>query len=87
MTTQAFDLVHAKVHLSELIDRAQAGEEVIITRDDEPVAKLVAIAPTPHFDVERRRAAIAAIEEPRVWPEDRPITAAEIVSWIREGRE
>lgn len=35
----------AKTHLSRLIDRAAAGEEVIIGRAGKPVAKLVAYEP------------------------------------------
>jgi prevent-host-death family protein len=34
----------AKTNLSQLIERAHAGEEVIIARGDQPVAKLVPIA-------------------------------------------
>jgi prevent-host-death family protein len=33
----------AKTHLSRLLDRAQAGEEIIIARDGRPVARLVPI--------------------------------------------
>jgi prevent-host-death family protein len=36
----------AKTHLAALIDRAAAGEEVIITRRGKPVARLVAVEPT-----------------------------------------
>jgi len=35
----------AKTHLSRLVDRAAAGEEVIIGRAGKPVAKLVAYTP------------------------------------------
>ena len=31
----------AKTHLSQLIARAEAGEDVIIARDGEPVARIV----------------------------------------------
>jgi len=34
----------AKTHLSRLLERAERGEEVIISRAGKPVAKLVAIA-------------------------------------------
>lgn len=34
----------AKTNLSRLIERAQAGEEVIIARGDTPVARLVPLA-------------------------------------------
>ncbi len=35
----------AKTHLSQLIERAPAGEEVIIARDGDPVVRLVSMAP------------------------------------------
>ena len=35
----------AKTGLSELVERAEAGEEIIIARAGTPVAKLVALAP------------------------------------------
>jgi prevent-host-death family protein len=37
----------AKTHLSRLIARAEAGEEIVIARGRKPVAKLVPIAPKP----------------------------------------
>ena len=37
----AVGLFKAKTHLSEYVARAEAGEEVIITRHNKPVAKLV----------------------------------------------
>jgi prevent-host-death family protein len=36
-------LFDAKTHLSELIARAERGEEVIITRHNKPVARLVPV--------------------------------------------
>jgi prevent-host-death family protein len=41
MATQSIGLFEAKTHLSELVARAEQGEEVIITRHNKPVAKLV----------------------------------------------
>jgi prevent-host-death family protein len=35
----------AKTNLSRLLDRAASGEEVVITRNGRPVAKLVAATP------------------------------------------
>lgn len=35
----------AKTHLSRLVDRAAAGEEIVIARAGKPVARLVAFAP------------------------------------------
>jgi len=35
----------AKTHLSKLVDRAAAGEEIILARAGRPVARLVALRP------------------------------------------
>ena len=37
----------AKTTLSDLLRRAEAGEEVVICRGSQPVARLVAIQPVP----------------------------------------
>jgi len=39
----------AKTKLSQLVERAQAGEEITITRNGTPVARLVPVAPTKTF--------------------------------------
>jgi prevent-host-death family protein len=39
------NLYEAKTQLSKLVDRAAAGEEIIIARHGRPVARLVAYAP------------------------------------------
>ena len=33
------NLAHAKTHLSELLDRVESGEDVVITRHGKPVAR------------------------------------------------
>jgi len=38
------NLAQAKAHLSELVERAEAGEEVCITRHGRPVARLMPVA-------------------------------------------
>ena len=43
MATYQVDLDEAKEHLSELVDEARRGTEIVITRRDEPVAKLVPV--------------------------------------------
>lgn len=52
----------AKTHLSELLDRAERGEEIVITRRGKPVAKLVpAVAEKDRsLDV---RASLARLQE------------------------
>jgi prevent-host-death family protein len=53
-------LFEAKTHLSELIARAERGEEVVITRHNKPVAKLVPIH-APVVDAAARRSALNAL--------------------------
>ncbi|MBT9556521.1 MAG: type II toxin-antitoxin system Phd/YefM family antitoxin [Myxococcales bacterium] len=37
----------AKTHLSRLLDAVEAGEEIVITRNGHPVARLVRALPMP----------------------------------------
>jgi prevent-host-death family protein len=41
---ESVNVYEAKTHLSQLIDRAAAGEEIIIARAGRPVARLVPLA-------------------------------------------
>ena len=45
MTREAIDIRQAKAQLSRLVERAKAGEEIIISRDGKPVARLVPLSP------------------------------------------
>jgi len=40
---EAISLADAKAHLSELVDRAEAGDTIAITRRGKPVAQLTAV--------------------------------------------
>jgi prevent-host-death family protein len=40
----AINLADAKAHLSELVDRVEAGDTIDITRRGKPVARLTAVA-------------------------------------------
>jgi prevent-host-death family protein len=40
----AVNLADAKAHLSELVDRVEAGDSIEITRRGKPVARLTAVA-------------------------------------------
>jgi len=65
----------AKARLSELVAKVQAGEDVIVARGHEPVARLAPL------DVERRaplRNAIEAIEALRARAE--PVTVEEVLA-------
>lgn len=69
----------AKTNLSRLIERARAGEEVIIARGAEPVARLVPLAggpPARRFGALRGRA--------RVTPAFfQPLPPQELKAWER----
>jgi len=42
-----YNIAEFKAHLSHLVNRALAGEEVIVARDNRPLLKLVPIESTP----------------------------------------
>jgi prevent-host-death family protein len=43
MAKKTFNVAEAKAHLSELIERAAQGEEIIVARAGKPRAKIVAL--------------------------------------------
>ena len=53
-------VTEAKGRLTDLVRRAEAGEEIVLTRHGKPAARLVAAAPPP--DERARRALIASIQ-------------------------
>ena len=54
---RSVNLAEAKAHLSELVERAAAGESVCITRRGKPVAQLSAVGtPRKRIDVAALRA-------------------------------
>jgi len=59
LTVGAFE---AKTHLSALLDRVAAGEEVVITRHGRPVARLVGVE---KIDQERAARAFEKLRELR----------------------
>lgn len=76
----------AENKLSELLDRAEAGEEVVITRHGKPVAKLVPVA-RPIEDQERARAAFGRIRERAKQLKLSPSVVDEMIRARREGLE
>lgn len=60
---KTFNVHDAKTHLSRLIDRAHAGEEIVLAKAGKPYAKLVPIDPP----------AAKPKREPGGWPELRNI--------------
>jgi prevent-host-death family protein len=49
MPMAQFGMHEAKTKLSQLVERAEAGEEVVIARNGKPVARLVPVARTSSF--------------------------------------
>ncbi|MCA3718938.1 type II toxin-antitoxin system Phd/YefM family antitoxin [Brevundimonas sp.] len=83
-TVGVFD---GKARFSELIDRAERGEEIVVTRHGKPVAKVVPLGP-----VARRSEEVEAkMAEWRRWRAQQladhgPTTVEEILAWRDEGR-
>jgi prevent-host-death family protein len=77
--TVTVKVAEAKTHLSELLARVEAGEDFIIARGNDPVARLVAL--------DERRQRVAAIEAVRALrAQARPVTHQEMQDWKQEGR-
>ena len=75
----AISLADAKAHLSELVDRVEAGDSIDITRRGKPVARLTAVAtPRKRIDAALLQALVAAVP-----PQDQ--SAADLVRSMREG--
>jgi prevent-host-death family protein len=85
---ESVGLFEAKTHFSELVARAEQGEEVIITRHNKPVAKIVPITEVSPELYRQRLAAVAELQAVGREMQRRggPITNEEILEWVREGR-
>lgn len=72
-------LADAKAHLSELVDRVQAGDTIDITRRGQPVARLTAVArPRKRIDLAMLEALTTAMP-----PQDE--RASDFVRTMRDG--
>lgn len=78
--------LEAKTRFGELLDRVARGEEIVITRHDKPVARLV----PEGRDLERIRRAVDSMRNMREAMSKRkgfkPLTDKEIKNAINEGR-
>jgi prevent-host-death family protein len=83
MTAQSIGLFEAKTHLSELVARAEKGEEVVITRHNKAVAKLVPVSYSRRRDGAGRQKAIAAL----LAFEPIEVSNVSLKSLIQAGRE
>jgi prevent-host-death family protein len=73
-------LAEAKNKLSELIDRVSRGEEIVISRHNTDIARLVPIGRPPRRDISE------AIAKMRATRKDRRASVEEILQWRSEGR-
>lgn len=71
-------LADAKAHLSELVERAAAGEPVCITRRGKAVAQLIAV------DTPRKRVDVAALRAMTDAMPVQPETARELIRRMRD---
>ena len=72
-------VAEAKAHLSELLAKVEAGEEFVIARGREPVAKLISVNRN-----DDREGLIAEARAARARAQ--PVTTEEIQAWRREDR-
>ncbi len=73
------NLADAKAHLSELVDRVEAGDILDITRGGKPVARLTPVSrPRIPIDVAMLRRLTATLPA-------QTQSAADLVRWMREG--
>ena len=78
-TIDVINLADAKAHLSELIDRVEAGDSIDITRRGKPVARLTTVArPRKRIDMMMLRALTAAMPSQKQ-------DAADLVRPMRDG--
>jgi prevent-host-death family protein len=73
-------IAELKAHLSEMVAKAEAGEEVVITRGNRPVARLA-----PLDETERARAAFEAMIAERDSGRIKRVTVEELIAWKHEG--
>ncbi len=76
----------AKTHFGELLDRVSKGEEVVITRHDRPVARLVPEGAQRLDDVRRAVAGLRELQQRIRRRSKAKLSDREVRSAIGEGR-
>jgi len=79
----AYSIADAKAGLPGLINRAMAGEEVIITRHRKPVAELRPKT-APAASLAERTESYRRLKEARLTPIGPPITSVELLNQVDE---
>ena len=86
MAASTFTVHAAKTNLSKLLERVEAGEEIIIARGKKPVARLVPIGLPNHI---RRRRAFGILKGKLKLPDSfffDPLPEEELEAW-EAGKE
>jgi prevent-host-death family protein len=78
--TLTVKVAEAKARLSELLAKAEAGEDIIIARGHAPIAKLTGLPKDPDI-----AAIIEEIKTARNAFARAPVTVEEILAWRHEG--
>lgn len=76
---ETINLADAKAHLSELVDRVEAGDSIDITRRGKPVARLTAVAKP------RKRIDAALLQSVTATMPPQAQSAADLVRSTRDG--
>ena len=84
MTTMT--AVEAKKRFRELLDRVARGEEVVITRHDKPVARIVPEGDRRMDDIRRAALDLRELREEMKRKGFKPLSDKEIKDSINEGR-
>jgi prevent-host-death family protein len=81
--------LEAKTRLGELLDRVAGGEEIVITRHQKPIARMVPEGPRNAATVRQAVADLARLQARiRARAKGRPkLSASEVRSAIDEGRK
>jgi prevent-host-death family protein len=72
----------AKAHFAELLDQAERGETIVITRHGKEIATLSPCSDHRRREIEEAMAAMDAIRA-----QAKPVTVAEVLAWRDEGRK
>ena len=82
-TVTAFE---AKTRFGELLERVSKGEEVVITRHDKPVARLIPEGARRHDEVRRSVDGLRALQQRIRRRSKARLTAREVRAAIEAGR-
>lgn len=85
-TVPAFE---AKTKFGELLDRVVEGEEIIITRHEKPVARLIAEGGKNLADIRRAAEGLEALQREIAQSNRKkgPVSWKEFKSFVEEGRK